>query len=187
MTVDEFLTWQPGDEKTRYELDEGIIYVSPSPVRWHQKVVAYVWREIDNFVRRETLGEASFDTDSVISRRRRAVFRPDVYFIRAERLSLFAGKGHLIHAPDLVVEVTSEYTRHSDMRRKYVKYEQNRDIREYWIIDIVSEPMEAFLYSRRGERFIGGPVEGPKLRSRLLKGFELDLETVWQRAMEGRD
>ncbi len=72
------------------------------------------------------------------------------------------------------------------MRRKFAKYELNRDVKEYWIIDIVAEPMIAFLYSRRGGKLSGGPVQGAMLRSRVLKGFVLDLKVVWRRATEGR-
>jgi Uma2 family endonuclease len=77
MTVDEFLEWEPVDASLKYELDEGIIYVSPSPVRWHQKVVLYIAQELDHFVRERNLGEVSVDTDSVINRRRQSVYRPD--------------------------------------------------------------------------------------------------------------
>jgi len=146
----------------------------------------YVAAQLDEFVRRHDLGEVNADIDNVVDVDLDSVYRPDVCFASKERLPDM-DRGRFSEAADLVIEITSESTRYDDFGSKKKRYEANRGVQEYWILDIVREPMEAYLWYRRAGKFAGGRVKGPKLKSRLLKDFELNLKTVWTRALEGRE
>ncbi len=186
ITTEEFLSWGPVEDGLKYELLGGMVVVSPSPLVWHNRVVVYVVSELDRFVRCHDLGQANVDIDNVVDAKGHVVFRPDVCLVSKARVPELA-RGWLPGAADLVVEVTSESSRRDDLGRKRRLYEGASDVREYWVLDIVGDPMKAYLWHRRGGRFAGGMVRGEKLKSRLLKGFELDLKTVWSRALEGRE
>lgn len=185
MTVDEFLKWEPDQGSWVYELDEGRVVMSPSPFWWHGRVALFVAAELDRFVTERALGQVVQETDVVVHRQGRIVRRPDVCFVPTRWLDRIV-EGYPEDAAELLVEITSEATRHVDLSRKREQYEAQPSIQEYWVLDIVREPMEAYVWNRTGSGFDGGLIKGPKLESRLLKGFGLDLKTVWARAMEGR-
>lgn len=77
------------------------------------------------------------DTDSVI---------PDVVWISQERLSeIVDDAGHLIDAPDLVVEVLSKTA--ADRKRDYevkLKLYSARGTQEYWICDRVKQSVQIY-------------------------------------------
>ncbi len=185
MTVDQFLEWEPAEGPWIYELDEGRVVMSPSPFWWHGRVALYVAAQLDHYVGERGLGQVVQETDVVVHRKGRIVRRPDVCFVPSRWLDRIV-EGYPEDAAELLVEITSEATRHVDLSRKREQYELQPSIQEYWVLDIVREPMEAYLWYREGDSFQGGKIEGSVLSSRLLKGFQLNLEAVWARALEGR-
>jgi len=166
------------DDGNRYELVHGELVMSPSALFGHGAVQAYVVRELVDFVHPRKLGRVGVETDIVMGRN--LVLRPDVCFIPKRRASII--RGHIYGAPDLVVEITSPSNWQMDIFAKMREYERF-GIREYWALDIVKSRYRTYQWHLRGKRYHGGLVAGRVIRSRVLKGFSLKLEDVWEAAM----
>jgi Uma2 family endonuclease len=106
MTAAEYLALPPDGE--RYELVEGVVVMSPSPVLRHQAVSGEVFGQLHVWLKTNPLGFALFEVDVNLGRGvggRDLVFRPDVVFLRRERFGVLPD--WVTGAPDVVCEVVS--------------------------------------------------------------------------------
>ena len=119
------------DDNLRREILGGELYVTPSPVPRHQKLVFQIARLLDDFAD-DVGGEAYVSPlDTVLSAQN--VVEPDVIYIAADRMHTLGAKA-IIGVPSLVVEVLSPGTASTDRGRKRQIYAQF-GIPEYWIVD----------------------------------------------------
>jgi len=120
------------DDGKRHEILDGEHYVSPSPSLSHQRLVARLFRWLDGFVLPRSLGEVLFASlDVVLSWN--DVVQPDLFYVSRERAEIKTEK-NIQGAPDLVVEVLSERTRHLDEGTKLRRYDE-LGVEEYWIVN----------------------------------------------------
>jgi Uma2 family endonuclease len=115
------------DDGRRYELLDGRLLVTPSPVVKHQVVGFEIAKLLD--ARRPphlavVLAPMDWQPD------RRNSFQPDVLVVRNEKLSV----KNITASPVLVVEVLSPSTRGRDLVEKRVKYE-SAGVASYWVVD----------------------------------------------------
>lgn len=126
------------DEGMSYELIDGVVVVSPSPSPLHQKVMFAIARLLADYLDRHPVGEIFVETDVHIgstSDGRDIVYRPEIAFIRSERIShAVIPDEKLIGPPDMVVEVISRGSRQFDSRTNKEDYERF-GVSEYWLID----------------------------------------------------
>ncbi len=174
MTADEYLALPPDGE--RYELVEGVVVMSPSPVLRHQAVSGEIFGQLHAFLRTNPVGFAFFEVDVRLGRGvggRDLVFRPDLIFVRRERFGVLPA--YVTGAPDLVVEVVSPGYRRYDRETKRTEYERH-GVGEYWLID----PEEATidLWRLEAGRFVDVAADGDTVASRAVPGFVLDLGPV---------
>lgn len=173
MTYEEFLAW--ADEDTYAEWVNGeVIMVSPASAR-HQDITDFLTAVLRTYVRMHDLGvviSAPFQMKLAHSGR-----EPDVIFIAREHLDRLRDT-YLDGPADLVVEVISPESFARDRGEKFYEYEV-AGIPEYWLIDPTREVAEFYLLE--GEHYRPAHV-GSKGRyeSRILKGFWLDVEWLWQ-------
>jgi Uma2 family endonuclease len=159
------------DDGRRYEIIDGVLYVTNAPNRDHQYTVVRIVYQLLQFVESRGLGEiltAPFEVH--LSERSRPV-QPDVLFIRAERWPT-VGANFFEGAPDLVVEVLSPGSRRTDLFIKSNAYEQ-AGVSEYWIANPKTRSVEIFTlvegeYASLGE-FTGDEI----IRSVVLEGLEI--------------
>ncbi len=165
------------DDGNRYELLHGELVMSPSAFFGHGAVTTYVVGKLGEFVRSKKLGAVTVETDIVLGKH--FVLRPDICFVSKRQTDII--RGHIYGAPDLAVEITSPSNWQMDVFAKMHEYERF-GIREYWVLDIVDERYKAYQWCLRGKRYQGGLVQGHEIKSRVLKGFKLMLEEVWESA-----
>ena len=79
--------------------------------------------------------------------------------------------------PDLVIEIVSPDSESRDWREKYEEYER-AGVREYWIIDPMSQYIEVYVLIRGKYRQL--KEQDGKLVSRVLPGFFLKIEWLWR-------
>ena len=104
----------------RYEIIDGELYVTPSPLARHQIVLANLLYYLIDFVKKQDLGTvypAAFDV--VFSAY--DVVEPDILYVSKARASVVTEK-NIQGAPDLVVEVLSESTAQIDRTTKLKLY-----------------------------------------------------------------
>lgn len=177
LTYEDYLHF-PNDGR-RYEILEGEVYVSPAPTTKHQTVVGNVFARLLEFVKRKKLGRVFVaPTDVVLSRTN--VVQPDVLFLSNERLSLLTER-NVQGAPDLIVEVLSEFTEEQDRTLKPQIYARH-GVKEYWLIDPDRETLEQYELDpeSRELRHAATYQRDETLRSKLLPGLALRLTELWE-------
>ena len=169
MTADEYLALE--DDGRKYELVNGVVVVSPSPTTKHQQVMGEILYQVMAFLRANPLGSVYAETD--VRMAGDLVYRPELVFIRAERVR--ANWPRISEPPDLVVEVVSPESRRYDAETKRSDYERY-GVREYWLID---PDLEAMTFLRLdGSAYVPIQPQGDELASAVLPGFKLDLKAV---------
>lgn len=106
------------------------------------------------------------------------VVQPDIIFIRKERLHIVTDK-NVKGRPDVVVEILSETTQDKDRKLKRRIYERF-GIPEYWIVDPREHTIELLTLKQDGLKTRKTFVEGMEFESERLKGFRLNVESVFK-------
>jgi Uma2 family endonuclease len=154
------------DDGRRYEIIEGVLYVTAAPRFNHQYVVGELFAALRAYVRQQNLGvviPAPFEVHLPDIAR---PVQPDLIFIRAERQPL-PEAGSFEGAPDLIVEVLSPSTARRDRVVKFWAYER-AGVPEYWIVDPRVPMIEVYVlqegvYTLHGQFVSGDSVSSPTL------------------------
>lgn len=164
------------------EFANGVIEVLPRPTTVHQRIVCRLVLDLRGFSKRRNLGEALCAPLRVRLWPRK--FRePDVVFMLAEHAARKRNEYWL--GADLVIEVVSgdAKDRHRDLVTKRREYARAK-IPEYWIVD----PRDGWItvLTLKGAEYAvaGEYTRGARVRSVLLKGFEVDAADVFDAADE---
>jgi Uma2 family endonuclease len=159
------------DDGRRYEIIQGVLYVTNAPDIDHQFTVFELARQIGNFVIEHRLGRvltAPFEVH--LSETSRPV-QPDVFFIKAERWPA-PGAKFFEGAPDLIVEVLSPSTSRTDRFIKFNEYEQ-AGVPEYWIANPKTRSVEIFVLSGGEYAQLGEFTENELIQSGVLTGLTI--------------
>ena len=119
------------DDGHRYELIDGVLVVSPSPLIIHQVALFTLHRLLhDACPRGLMVVGAPFDWRAS----RSTVLIPDILVTRLEALRAVPGGKYLLEPPLLAVEVLSPSTRRFDRLTKLSVYE-DAGVASYWLVD----------------------------------------------------
>ncbi len=115
------------DDGRRYELDDGVLVVSPAPMAIHQRVLHRLefMLEIACPPEFELLPGPGVEVDEINYR------IPDLVVVRSESIAM-TGR-NVTRPPDLVAEIASPSTAHYDRNRKKTVYAEF-GIPAYWIV-----------------------------------------------------
>ncbi len=169
------------DETRRLvEYSRGKIEVLAMPTTAHQRILAFLFALLHDFVRPRGLGEALFAALRV--QVAEDTFRePDIVFVHRDNREYIHNRYWT--GADLVMEIVSddEKSRERDLVTKRQDYAAAR-IREYWIIDPAKERITVL--SLEGEAYvpIGEYSPGELAHSRLLEGFVVDVAATFKAA-----
>jgi Uma2 family endonuclease len=120
----------PNDGK-RYQVIHGVLYMTPSPTSYHQKISRNLEFLLWHYVKEHELGEVFYAPIDVILSNADVVL-PDIVFVRKERAGIIREKG-IFGAPDLIVEIISPSTHKMDEKLKKDLYEKE-GVREYLMV-----------------------------------------------------
>lgn len=153
------------DDGNRYEIVEGVLYMSPAASINHQKIVGRIFYYLFTYVELAGLGTVlTSPVDVVLSRPN--IFQPDVLVIlNAGQEKLQEAK--IVGAPDLVVEVASPGSSINDRNRKYRVYART-GVREYWIVDPGTRTVEVLVLEDDDYRSLGVFREQATLPSQIV-------------------
>lgn len=159
------------ESSNRYEVIDGELLVTRAPHWKHQKAANRVSNALDTWSVATNLGETVqapgiifSDTDNVI---------PDVVWISNERLATALDlNGHLIIAPELIVEVLSPgvQSERRDRETKLKLYAQ-QCVQEYWILAWQVKQVEVYRRQQAVLKLIETLLPADNLTSPLLPGF----------------
>ena len=119
ITIEEFEAMEK-DERFNYELIDGVVMMSPSPSRGHQKIEAIISHKLLLCLTNSNCDvipeyDIKFDEN---------IYKPDLMVFCNEDAEL----------PEIIFEIVSPSSKRRDLIIKTAKYEQ-AGIKEYWIID----------------------------------------------------
>jgi Uma2 family endonuclease len=167
------------DNGNRYEIIDGELLVTRAPHWKHQKVITELIQSLGSWSSQTNLGEVVTtpglvftDDDNVI---------PDLVWISTDRLArVLDESGHLLAAPELVVEVLSAGTdnerRDREVKRKLYAI---RGVQEYWIIDWRRQQIEIFRRDSNGLPLVATLFGSDVLTSPLLSDFQQSVAEVF--------
>lgn len=161
----------------RYELSNGELIVTPSPTYFHNEIRDRVNSSLRTFVVPRKLGGVTSETDMILVGE--VVRRPDVAFIRADRLvGVDVDQSPLPLSPDLVIEIVSKNDRADDLMLKVSQYLE-AGAAAVWLM---------YPNTRVAYRYVTGKLE-PEVRTAdagdkfeepdLLPGFSLALAEIF--------
>jgi Uma2 family endonuclease len=176
ISFEEFLDWCDGE--TRAEWVNGkVVLLSPSESFPHAQIVQFLGTVLHLYVQKHNLGEvftSSFmmKMDAIPSGR-----LPDVLFMTREQVEQRLRHTYLEDAATLAVEVVSPESVERDEDQKFREYAK-AGVREYWLIN----PMRraAAFFELKSNRYKALPIENGVVRSRVVDGFFLRVEWLWQ-------
>ncbi len=169
----------PQDDRLRRELIDGQLYVSPSPIVRHQRVVVRIAAALLAYVDQHGGLAVPAPMDVVFARA--TVVEPDVVFIGPDRVDGLSDERFVDIVPDLLVELSSPSTRRLDLVKKRSLYERE-GVREYWFVDLEADQVD--VYRLDGDGRYGMPVtlgDGQTLTCMDAPGFELSATAALSR------
>ena len=173
-TYDDYL--KTPDDK-RYELIEGELYMTPSPITNHQRISRKIEFMLEKYVTENDLGEVFYAPYDVYFNDENVV-QPDILFISKERLDII-GEKNLQGAPDLVIEILSESNAYRDLIQKkklYARY----GVKEYWIVVPGEKTIDIHILQDKTYQLYKTLGEDDTLESRILKGFKMELKAIFK-------
>lgn len=157
------------DTNRHLELSKGELAMPPPPTRSHQAAVQECFVRLRAFVQERNLGEVYF-APLPVRLWPEKIREPDVLFMAREHRERMAEQA--FGPPDLVMEVTSPSTRHTDRVEKCAEYARAA-IPEYWIADPDAKTIEIYALRAGVYELLGKWGADDMARSALLEGFQV--------------
>jgi Uma2 family endonuclease len=164
----------------RYEIIDGELFVTRAPHIRHQGAAGKLHVRLETWSEKTGLG-STFQTPGVIFSPSDAVI-PDVVWISRERLATGIDEaGHLIVAPELMVEVLSpgELNEQRDKEVKLKLYSLY-GVQEYWIVNWQLKTLEIYRRSDAQLQLVATLLEGDTLTSPLLPEFSTTVAQIFR-------
>lgn len=174
-TASKYYAWSRPDDGKLYEVLNGELIMTASPVPRHQQLVFRIAKLIDSWATAHTAGEVFVSPIDVVLGD--DVVIPDVVFVSTGRRFII-GPERIAGAPDLVVEVLSLSTSQRDLRIKWDLYARS-GVREYWVVNPETATVEVLtLVNGAYERHVLAQGETP-ITSQALSGFSAPISLVF--------
>jgi Uma2 family endonuclease len=170
VTREEYLDLE--DDSFKYDMIDGVLYMSPSPFFKHNELLSEIWRLFRNQLCDENMGKAVVEVDVYLPDGE-DVLRPDITIILKDNYGII--KGHIHGVPDIVVEILSDSTYNRDLGVKADRYLSN-GVKEYWIADPDEKTISLWI---NVDKKSWNKKEGKRLESSVLNGFILKQEEVF--------
>lgn len=181
MTYEEYLDNPSIEEHTEWVDGEVVPMMSIS--RAHAELTMFLSRLLGEYIEERKIGVLLRDPFQMKTGPQLNGRAPDLQLVRTENLGRL-GEKHLEGPADLVIEIISPGTEHTDRGDKFVEYERG-GVPEYWILDPLREIAEFFVRDEQG-LFRGGEVSADGMfESPALDGLKVNVEWFWERPPVG--
>jgi Uma2 family endonuclease len=189
-TYADYLRWF---DDVRRELINGIIHVMSAPWTKHAKAIRRLGFEIDSFLHKNrgacNIFYAQFDVrlpvdGKTADKQITTVVQPDICVV-CDPAKI--DKKGCLGAPDFIIEITSPSTKKHDWTTKFYCYE-SAGVKEYWIVDLKTETIHAFVMQDTGRYGAGKQYSGDReVPVRTLPGLTVNVsalfkEQTWEEA-----
>ncbi|MCG8352416.1 MAG: Uma2 family endonuclease [Chloroflexales bacterium] len=140
------------DDGQRYELIDGVLYMTPAPNTGHQGASARFVTHLMTHVEFAGLGRV-FAAPADVELAPNTVVQPDIIVILNANLAIIT-PSRIVGPPDLLVEIASPSTAGYDRREKQDAYAR-AGVREYWVADPSAQTVEVLFLSQGAYRSQG--------------------------------
>ncbi|MBX2915463.1 MAG: Uma2 family endonuclease [Cyclobacteriaceae bacterium] len=152
-------------EGTLAEVIDKTLYLSPTPITAHQRIVRKLSTEIDSYLTDKSIGELFFAPFDVFLDSDSNAVQPDLLVVLNTNKHIIDEAGTIHGVPDLIIEVLSPGNKKHDLITKKALYEKF-GVKEYWVVDPAEKQAIGFgLKNNKYEEFFNGKGE---LKSNLL-------------------
>jgi Uma2 family endonuclease len=167
------------DDGRRYEIIEGVLYVTNAPAYAHQFTVIKLSAKLDAFVSERQLGVVLAAPFEVHLPRIAIPVQPDILFIAAAQQPKPDAK-YFEGAPDLIVEVLSPESIRRDQHIKFGAYER-AGVREYWIANPKTRTITVHMLPAGGQEYVllDQFAPGETLHSAILPDLQLLVDILF--------
>jgi len=158
------------DDGNRYELFEGVIFVSRAPGLSHQRVLGNFIKIIGAYLDKNPIGEI-LPTPGVIFDDYNGVI-PDAVFISNRQVSNIGSGERINEAPEIVIEIVSPGKENAQRDRVMKRQVYGRHgVKEYWIADPESRSLEIYRFEKRTLKLVATLRDEDEVTSPALPGF----------------
>jgi Uma2 family endonuclease len=167
------------ENSNKYEIIDGVLYMTRAP-RWeHQNVIMTICTALYQWSLKTNLGKPIItpglvfdDTDNVI---------PDLVWISNEKLAnSIDKKGHLTHAPELIIEVLSYGQNDVKRDREFkLKLYSIKGVKEYWIVDWKAQEIAIYRRNHAQLELVYTLFSEDTITSELLPQFSLNVKDIF--------
>ena len=164
----------------RHEIIDGELYVTRAPHIRHQDSGGNIFFELEAWSRQTGLGKP-IQTPGVIFTVHDAVI-PDVVWVSRKRLANGVDEsGHLIVAPELIVEVLSAGAQNEQRDKEFkLKLYSRHGVQDYWIVSWQLKTVEIYRRVNAVLTLERTLMEADTLTSPLLPDFSVAVSSIFQ-------
>ena len=163
-------------DRNRYEVLDGELYMTPSPSCHHQAVVTHLGSTLLQHVLAHGLGMVFVAPLDVVLTETN-ILQPDILFLRAGRVPPKASKNITV-APDLVVEVVSPASMEQDREITMQVYARH-GVAHYWIVDPDARTFEIYALSGTTYEKVVAFSGDATATTSLFPGLAIPLARFW--------
>ncbi|WP_013321635.1 Uma2 family endonuclease [Gloeothece verrucosa] len=169
----------PDDDK-RYEIIDGELFVTRAPHLRHQQVCVRIATQLEIWSNQTDLGITAFAPGIIFSEDDNVI--PDLIWASRERLAeIMDEAGHLIGAPELIVEVLSPGEKQEKRDRQLkLKLYSVQGVQEYWIVDRHLQKIEIYRREKAILKLVATLFKTDILTSPLLPQFSCSVEGLFK-------
>jgi Uma2 family endonuclease len=166
----------PDDDK-RYEIIDGVLYMTPSPMEWHQRAATRLTTYLTIYIDFAGLGRVYATFDVVLTPKN--VVEPDILVVLNKNMAKITNS-HIVGGPDLVVEIASPSTAKLDRSKKYDLYAQ-AGVSEYWIIEPTEYTIEVLTLQGSTYSLVGVFSGDDLLPSHVIPDFPVPVRKIFDK------
>jgi Uma2 family endonuclease len=182
LTYDDLVAMFPDEDGVRRELIDGELFVTPSPLVLHQRLVWRLTLSLGVHLEAHPDQGEAFGAPLDVVMTPNDVVEPDLLVVLRDQQHILTSK-HIHGAPGIVVEVLSPGTRKRDLTIKRQLFDRE-GVHEYWIVD--PDRHSVTVYRRADDRSFPLAVTleakgADTLTTPLLPGWELQLSHFFRK------
>ena len=167
----------PEDQYRRYEVLDGQLFASPTPLRVHQHVLGDLACTVKLFVDQHQLGKTIFGPIGVMLAEYDAV-QPDLVYVSNKRQGILSPRA-VEGVPDLIVEVTEPATSDRDRGAKLQRYAATC-VPHYWVVDALEKTIEERILGDVGYHPPTTYRVGETFRPSLFPSLSIEVARLWR-------
>lgn len=165
------------DDGRRYEILDGEVAVTATPVTLHQIIVGNLYWVLRGHVHGRRLGQVYLSPITVILANTMVV-EPDLVYVDTERAGQVTDRG-IRGAPTLAIEVLSPSTATSDRGPKFQLYARY-GVPYYWIADTDARVLEGYELTTGGYRLVDRRQGEGQVALPPFPDLALVLDELWR-------